>query len=106
MQNHKIEEALRIVRKAELASQSVAWWEDNVIRLMDELDAAQESDSIEEQLKIPKLTSQLKSFLKRSKLEMDNICKIETEISQFIKNEKETKKAQKTTKKKPRKKSL
>jgi len=99
MTNHKIEEALSIIRRAEIATKSVDWWEKNVIELMDKLDKALESGSEKEQRKIPKLRKQLFSFVKRAEMEMQNICDVENEIAKFIKNEKASEKNKKTTKK-------
>lgn len=106
MENHKIEEALSIIRRAEIATKSVDWWEKNVIELMNKLDKALESSSEKEQRKIPKLKKQLFSFVKRAEMEMQNICDVESEIAKFIKNEKATQKDKKTTKKKPGKKGV
>jgi ElaB/YqjD/DUF883 family membrane-anchored ribosome-binding protein len=99
MTNHKIEQALSIIRRAEIATKSVDWWEKNVIELMDKLDKALESGSEKEQRKIPKLRKQLFSFVKRAEMEMQNICDVENEIAKFIANEKATQKDKKTAKK-------
>lgn len=106
MTNLKIEEALSIIRRAEIATKSVDWWEKNVIELMDKLDKALESSSEKEQEKIPKLRKQLFSFVKRAEMEMRNISRVEDEIAKFITNEKTAPKDKKTTKKKPGKKGI
>lgn len=85
----KVEE---LIKKAEMSHQSVAWWENKVIALMDQLDALGENPNGEDLAKQKQIILELSSLIPRGQMEIETINQIEKEIETFLSNEKKKKK--------------
>lgn len=85
----KVEELLK---KAEISNQSVAWWENKVIALMDQLDALGENPNGEDLAKQKQIILELSSLIPRGQMEVETINQLEKEIETFLSNEKKKKK--------------
>lgn len=86
---HKVEELLK---KVEISNQSVAWWEDKVITLMDQLDSLGKNPKGKNLIKQKQIISELSSLIPRGQMEVETIDKLEKEIQTFLSNEKKKKK--------------
>jgi len=87
--NQKIED---ILKRVDISNQSIAWWENKVISLMDQLDSLGENPKGEDLKKQKKLVEELTALIPRGRMEVNNIDKLEEEIKTLISNEKEKKK--------------
>jgi len=87
--NQKIED---ILKRVDISNQSIAWWENKVISLMDQLDSLGENPKGEDLKKKKKLVEELTALIPRGRMEVNNIDKLEEEIKTLISNEKEKKK--------------
>lgn len=85
----KVEELLK---KAEISNQSVAWWENKVIALMDQLDALGENPNGKDLDKQKQIILELSSLIPRGQMEVETINQLEKEIETFLSNEKKKKK--------------
>lgn len=85
----KVEELLK---KAEISNQSVAWWENKVIALMDQLDALGENPNGKDLAKQKQIILELSSLIPRGQMEVETINQLEKEIETFLSNEKKKKK--------------
>jgi hypothetical protein len=90
--NSKIKKAIDLIEKAEIANQSVIWWEKEVINILSQLDSLGENPKGKKLTKAENLLRKLESLLPRGQMEINNIDKIEVEIQEFLKNEKANKK--------------
>lgn len=90
--NNKIKKAMGLIEKAEIANQSVIWWEKQILNTLTELDLLGENPKGRKLAKAKKLLNKLESLVSRGQMEINNIDKIEIEITEFLKNEKANKK--------------
>ena len=60
------------------------------MEIMAELDIIEDSPKKKDKKRVLELISQLESLLPRGRLEIDTIDKLEEEVQEFIKHEKET----------------
>lgn len=86
---NKVEELLK---KVEISNRSVAWWEDKVIALMDQLDALGKNPKGENLAKQKQIILELSNLIPRGQMEVETINQLEKEIETFLSNEKKKKK--------------
>jgi uncharacterized protein (DUF2344 family) len=91
MNKDRLTKAQDLIKRVDISNQSVLWWEDKIMEIMAELDIIEESTKKKDKRRMLELVSQLQSLLPRGRLEIDTIDKLEEEVQEFIKHEKETK---------------
>jgi len=89
-----------LIQKAETSAQSVKWWENEMEKILDEIDELEKSSSPEAEFKISKLIARLTTLVPRAKVEVEIIEKMEKELEDIL-DEKQNK-----IKKSPRKKNI
>ena len=100
MNKDKLTKAQDLIKRVDISNQSVIWWENKIMEIMAELDIIEDSPKKKDKKRVLELISQLESLLPRGRLEIDTIDKLEEEVQEFIKHEKET---NQNSKKGPRK---
>lgn len=90
MNKDKLTKAQDLIKRADISNQSVLWWENKIMEIMAELDIIEDSPKKKDKKRVVELISQLQSLLPRGRLEIDTIDKLEEEVQEFIKHEKET----------------
>ncbi len=91
MNKDRLTKAKDLLNRVDVSNQSVIWWENKVMEIMAELDIIEESTKKKDKKRVIELISQLESLVPRGRLEIDTIDKLEQEVQEFIKHEKETK---------------
>ena len=90
MNKDKLTKAQELIKRVDISNQSVLWWENKIMEIMAELDIIEDSPKKKDKKRVVELISQLQSLLPRGRLEIDTIDKLEEEVQEFIKHEKET----------------
>ena len=90
MNKDKLTKAQDLIKRVDISNQSVIWWENKIMEIMAELDIIEDSPKKKDKKRVLELISQLESLLPRGRLEIDTIDKLEEEVQEFIKHEKET----------------
>ena len=90
MNKDKLTKAQDLIKRVDISNQSVIWWENKIMEIMAELDIIEDSPKKKDKKRLVELISQLQSLLPRGRLEIDTIDKLEEEVQEFIKHEKET----------------
>ena len=90
MNKDKLTKAQDLIKRVDISNQSVLWWENKIMEIMAELDIIEDSPKKKDKKRVLELISQLESLLPRGRLEIDTIDKLEEEVQEFIKHEKET----------------
>lgn len=90
MNKDKLTKAQDLIKRVDISNQSVIWWENKIMEIMAELDIIEDSPKKKDKKRVVELISQLQSLLPRGRLEIDTIDKLEEEVQEFIKHEKET----------------
>lgn len=90
MNKDKLTKAQDLIKRVDISNQSVLWWENKIMEIMAELDIIEDSPKKKDKKRVVELISQLQSLLPRGRLEIDTIDKLEEEVQEFIKHEKET----------------
>jgi hypothetical protein len=91
MNKENLSKAQDLIKRVDLSNQSIVWWENEIAKLMEELDKVENSKKKKDKQKTIQLLTQLEALLPRGRLELNTIDKLEVEVEQFLKNEKETK---------------
>lgn len=91
MNKDNLSKAQDIIKRVELSNQSVVWWEKEIEKVMQELEKVENSKKKKDKQRTIELLTQLEALLPRGRLELNTINKLEVEVEQFLKNEKETK---------------
>jgi hypothetical protein len=91
MNKDNLSKAQDIIKRVDLSNQSIVWWENEIAKLMEELDKIENSKKKKDKQRTIELLTQLEALLPRGRLEIDTIDKLEQEVQEFIKHEKETK---------------
>ena len=89
MNKDKLTKAQDLIKRVDISNQSVLWWENKIMEIMAELDIIEDSPKKKDKKRVVELISQLQSLLPRGRLEIDTIDKLEEEVQEFIKHEKE-----------------
>lgn len=100
MNKNKLEKAQNLLEKAKLTTESVAWWEAQIIQIIQELDRIEDSPKPEDRKRSLELIKKLERLVPRGQLEIKTINKLEKEVWDFIENEKEIKKNSKKSSRK------
>lgn len=100
MNKDRLTKAQDLLKRVDMSNQSVAWWENKVTEIMTELDLIENSQKKKDKKRTTELLLQLEALLPRGRLERNTIDKLEEEVQEFIKYEKE---AEQNPKKSPRK---
>ena len=100
MNKDKLTKAQDLIKRVDISNQSVIWWENKIMEIMAELDSVEDSRKKKDKERAMELVLQLEALLPRGRLEINTIDKLEEEVQEFIKYEKETKQ---NPKKSPRK---
>ena len=90
MNKDKLTKAQDLIKRVDISNQSVLWWENKIMEIMAELDIIEDSPKKKDKKRVLELISQLESLLPRGRLEINTIDKLEEEVQEFIKHEKET----------------
>ena len=90
MNKDKLTKAQDLIKRVDISNQSVIWWENKIMEIMAELNIIEDSPKKKDKKRVLELISQLESLLPRGRLEIDTIDKLEEEVQEFIKHEKET----------------
>ena len=90
MNKDKLTKAQDLIKRVDISNQSVIWWENKIMEIMAELNIIEDSPKKKDKKRVLELISQLQSLLPRGRLEIDTIDKLEEEVQEFIKHEKET----------------
>ena len=90
MNKDKLTKAQDLIKRVDISNQSVIWWENKIMEIMAELNIIEDSPKKKDKKRVVELISQLQSLLPRGRLEIDTIDKLEEEVQEFIKHEKET----------------
>ena len=89
MNKDKLTKAQDLIKRVDISNQSVIWWENKIMEIMAELDIIEDSPKKKDKKRVLELVSQLESLLPRGRLEINTIDKLEEEVQEFIKHEKE-----------------
>ena len=89
MNKDKLTKAQDLIKRVDISNQSVLWWENKIMEIMAELDIIEDSPKKKDKKRVLELVSQLESLLPRGRLEINTIDKLEEEVQEFIKHEKE-----------------
>ena len=89
MNKDKLTKAQDLIKRVDISNQSVIWWENKIMEIMAELNIIEDSPKKKDKKRVLELISQLQSLLPRGRLEIDTIDKLEEEVQEFIKHEKE-----------------
>ena len=89
MNKDKLTKAQDLIKRVDISNQSVIWWENKIMEIMAELDIIEDSPKKKDKKRVLELISQLESLLPRGRLEINTIDKLEEEVQEFIKHEKE-----------------
>ena len=100
MNKDRLTKAQDLLNRVDVSNQSVVWWENKVMEIMAELDSVEDSRKKKDKERAMELVLQLEALLPRGRLEINTIDKLEEEVQEFIKYEKEPKQ---NPKKSPRK---
>jgi len=100
MNKDSLIKAQDLIQRVDVSNRSIRWWENQIMEIMAKLEIVENSPKKKDMEKSAQLISQLETLLPRGKLEIDTIDKLEEEVKEFIKNEKET---EQNSKKGPRK---
>lgn len=100
MNKNKLEKAQDLLEKAKLTTESVAWWEAQIIQIIQELDRIEDSSKPEDRKRSLELIKKLERLVPRGQLEIKTINKLEKEVWDFVENEKEIKKNSKKSSRK------
>lgn len=92
MNKDRLDKAQDLLEKAKLSNESVAWWESQIIQIIQELDRIEDSPKLEDQERTLELIKKLEMLVPRGQLEINTINKLEKEVWDFVKNEKKIKK--------------
>ena len=90
MNKDKLTKAQDLIKRVDISNQSVIWWENKIMEIMAELNIIEDSPKKKDKKRVLELISRLESLLPRGRLEIDTIDKLEEEVQEFIKHEKET----------------
>ena len=90
MNKDKLTKAQDLIKRVDISNQSVIWWENKIMEIMAELNIIEDSPKKKDKKRVLELVSQLESLLPRGRLEINTIDKLEEEVQEFIKHEKET----------------
>ena len=90
MNKDKLTKAQDLIKRVDISNQSVIWWENKIMEIMAELNIIEDSPKKKDKKRVLELISQLESLLPRGRLEINTIDKLEEEVQEFIKHEKET----------------
>jgi len=100
MNKDSLIKAQDLIQRVDISNRSIRWWENQIMEIMAKLEIVENSPKKKDREKSAQLISQLETLLPRGKLEINTIDKLEEEVKEFIKNEKET---EQNSKKGPRK---
>lgn len=89
MNKDKLTKAQDLIKRVDISNQSVIWWENKIMEIMAELNIIEDSPKKKDKKRVLELVSQLESLLPRGRLEINTIDKLEEEVQEFIKHEKE-----------------
>jgi len=89
MNKDKLTKAQDLIKRVDISNQSVIWWENKIMEIMAELNIIEDSPKKKDKKRVLELISQLESLLPRGRLEINTIDKLEEEVQEFIKHEKE-----------------
>ena len=89
MNKDRLTKAQDLLNRVDVSNQSVVWWENKVMEIMAELNIIEDSPKKKDKKRVLELISQLESLLPRGRLEINTIDKLEEEVQEFIKHEKE-----------------